>query len=88
MSKYVAGYMDQGMGHGHWRLCHADTMLPVESLPVEDALKMAAADELYAALKDIRMSNAGSEERDRGWKNALSALEKAECGQEEEDVEG
>ena len=33
--------------------------------------------ELAEALYDIRMSNAGTKERERGWNNALTALEKA-----------
>jgi len=33
--------------------------------------------ELGEALSDIRLNNAGSKERERGWENALSALEKA-----------
>lgn len=35
---------------------------------------------LYNALHDIRMNNAGSVERKRGWKSALAALENAELG--------
>lgn len=34
--------------------------------------------ELLTALKDIRLNNAGSHERNRGWNNALVAIEKAE----------
>jgi len=37
----------------------------------------AASWELYQALYDIRMSNAGTEQRKRGWDNALVALDKA-----------
>jgi hypothetical protein len=38
---------------------------------------IAAAPDLYAALYDIRMSNAGTEQRMRGWDNAWEALKKA-----------
>jgi hypothetical protein len=33
------------------------------------------APSIYAALKDIRMSNAGSAERKRGWDAALAIIE-------------
>lgn len=34
-------------------------------------------EDLYRALYDIRMSNAGTKQRARGWDNAITALAKA-----------
>ena len=43
-----------------------------------NAYLIAAAPELFEALKDIRENNLGSVERKRGWDNALTAIAKAE----------
>lgn len=43
-----------------------------------DGPLLAAAPDLLAALKDIRMNNAGTDERKRGWDTALAAIAKAE----------
>ena len=48
-----------------------------ESQAVANAHLLAASWDLYEALFDIRMNNAGSEERKRGWRKALDALAKA-----------
>ena len=66
--------------HGHFaenatvcRTWHSD-----KETQEANARLIAAAPDMYEALKDIRMSNAGSEQRKRGWDNALKIIEKIE----------